>query len=219
MYDNRTMTLVEFLSKLVGGEDVIIEYHSEEPAHIILLQLLREIRKRGNTIIVDELDQLHVFRAHLELSGWDTSPIDHSPVIKVGGIIDTGNVIGRIDPGKELPVRKKYYEQLLQKIKNPPIRVIVGFDKALLRYENDPKERENLFGYMFRPHIGSRGRIAIYIVNRDLINEITTKELREHATRVLESEFNGKEFTLRIVKSIIPEEYGCPVSVPIKGNE
>ena len=219
MCDNRTITLGEFLSKLVGGEDVIIEYHSEEPVHILLLELLREIEGKGGTIIVDELDQLHVFRTHLKLSGWETSPIDRSPVIKVGGIIYTGNVIGRVDTSKELPVRKKYYEGLLQKTGNPPFRVIVGFDKAFLRYENDPIEREKLFGYMIRPHVGSSERVAIYLVNRDLINETTIKELREHATRVLESEFSGKGFILRVVKSIIPEEYGCTVSVPIKRNE
>nr|WP_232461714.1 DUF257 family protein [Thermococcus pacificus] len=201
------------------GEDVIIEYHSDEPVHILLLELLRETERKGGAVIIDELDQLHVFRVHLELSGLKTSPIDHSPVIKMGGIIDTGNVIGKIDMSKEPAVRKRYYEELLQKTGNPPFRVIVGFDKVLLRYENDPKEREKIFGHMVRPHIGSSERVAIYIVNRDLVNETTIKELREHATRVLKSEFNGEGFTLRVVKSIFPGEYGWTVSVPIKGNE
>ncbi|WP_297499387.1 DUF257 family protein, partial [Thermococcus sp.] len=93
-------------------------------------------------------------------------------------------------------------------------RIVVGFDKVLLRYENDPREREKIFGYLIRPHIGDESRIALYLIDRDLIGEKILKELREHATRVLESRFEGKGFVLRVVKSLAPGDYGCRVSVP-----
>lgn len=220
MCDNRTLTLVEFVENLALGEDVVVEYSSEEPAYLLFREILSELSRTGGFIIVDELDQLHIFRTHLRLSGRDTSCIDDSTVIKMGGIIQTGRVAGRVDLTKEPPVRKKHYEELIRSIEGRyKFRVVVGFDKILSSYENDPRERERIFGYLIRPHIGSENRITLYLINRDLVRDTVRKELREHATRVLESEFNGKGFTLRIVKSIVPEEYGCAVSVPIRGDE
>ncbi len=52
---------------------------------------------RYSLVIVDALDQPHVFKTHLELVGIDTSMIDNADVIKFGGVLKTGNVIGRID--------------------------------------------------------------------------------------------------------------------------
>ncbi|WP_297509772.1 DUF257 family protein [Thermococcus sp.] len=216
MVDEKSVSFEKFIQELQLGEDVIIEYTPEGPVHMLFYEILKGLTNGGKVIIVDELDQLHVFRTHLHLSGVDTSLIDGSPVIKMGGIIPTGNILGKVDLNEEPPVRKKHYEEILKPLTGKHrFRVVVGFDKVLLSHENDPKERERIFGYLLRPHLGDKSRITLYIINKDLISDKILKELREHATRVLESRFEGKGFELRVVKSIIPEDYGYRVRVLI----
>uniref|UniRef100_UPI002622F036 DUF257 family protein n=1 Tax=Thermococcus sp. TaxID=35749 RepID=UPI002622F036 len=160
MANDQIIVFEKFAQKLQPGEDILVEYTPEEPVHMLFYGILRSLVGVDNVIIVDELDQLHVFRTHLHLSGVDISLIDSSPVIKMGGIIPTGNILGKVDLNEEPPVRKKHYEEIVKSIREKHrFRIVVGFDKVLLRYENDPREREKIFGYLIRPHIGDESRI------------------------------------------------------------
>ncbi|WP_232473485.1 DUF257 family protein [Thermococcus profundus] len=194
---------------------MVVEYRSEEPAYLVFQALIRGVLKSGKGfIIVDDLDQLHVFRTHILLSGGDTSIIDSAAVIKMGGILPTGKVVGRVDMTKEPPVRKKHYEELLAKVEGEHLfRIVVGFEKILSSKRGDPREIEGIFGYLIRPHLGKREKITIYMVNADIIPLETLKELREHATRALMVVFSREKIGLQVVKSIFPEDYGCEISI------
>ena len=220
MTADQTISLMTFLEGLNKGEDVVIEYRSEKPAHLLFHSILRGLEGAGRQfIIVDELDQLHVFRTHIRLSGLDTDIIDRTKVIKLGGVLNTGNVVGRIELTEEPPIRRKRYEEMLQKLgREQEFRVILGFDKVLGSHENDPRGMERIFGYLIRPHLGDEGRVTMYMINRELLGERSLKELREHASRVLSTEFTQNCLVLTVIKSLCPEEYGLRVSVdnPIK---
>ncbi|EEB73330.1 conserved hypothetical protein [Thermococcus sp. AM4] len=206
------VSLGEFIEGLKPGEDVLVEYSSTAPVHILFYRFLRTLNDIGRPfMILDELDQLHVLRTHLGIMGLDAGVIDNAKVVKMGGIIETGSVVGKVDLAKEPPVRKKHYEAILAGIgEEKGFRLIVGFEKVLASYENDPREKERIFGYLVRPHLGNPERVTVYFVNRDLISERTLNELREHCTRVLSLTFDGKS-RLRVLKSLDIEEYGAEV--------
>jgi len=215
MNENETVPLATFLSSLKGGEDVVVEYRSEDPLHVVFNSLLKTLRGIGKRfVILDELDQLHIIRAHTELSGMDAGLIDECKVIKLGGIINTGNVIGRIELSEEPPLRKKRYERILKELgEEKKFRIMVGFDKLLRSYENDPRELEKIFGYLVRVHLGNPERVIMYLINREIIGEKSLKELREHATRVLELNFEKDKPVLRVIKSIHTGETGRKIKL------
>ena len=215
MGNDRKKGLCSYVEDFRKGEDILIEYHSEDPVHLVFYSLLQCIRDAGkHFIIIDEVDQLHVFRSHVELAGLPTNLIDMAPVVKIGGSIETGNVVGTVDPSKELPVRKRYYEEVLQKVSPPyAIRLVVGFDKILARYEDFAREREKFFKYMIRPHLNDKSRTTIYFVNTDLVSTTAIKEFREHATRALIVNADGESIRLKVVKSLQPAEYGMEIKV------
>ena len=165
-------------------------------------------------MIVDALDQLHVFKTHLELVGIDTSMIDNADVIKFGGVLKTGNVIGRIDLEGDISVWKKHYDDLLEEMKSErAFRVVLGLEKVLAMYEDMPRELERFFGLAIRSYLGDKRRITAYFVNIDLIKEKTAKELWEDMSRVFGVEMVEGEVTLRILKSIEFPEYGQEVRI------
>ncbi|WP_238516192.1 DUF257 family protein [Thermococcus gammatolerans] len=204
------ISLGEFVGRLKPGEDVLVEYSSTTPVHILFYRFLRALANLGKPfMILDELDQLHVLRAHLKIMGLDTGLIDSAIVVKMGGIIKTGSVVGKVDLTKEPPVRKKHYEAILARIgEEKGFRLIVGFEKVLASYENDLREKERIFGYLVRPHLGNPERVTVYFVNRDLISGKTLNELREHCTRVLTLD---KRPCLEVLKSLNIEEYGAEI--------
>lgn len=202
--------LAEYFQSIKPGEDVLIEYTSNEPIHVFFHLLLEHLRRNGiPVIIVDELDHLHILRTQLKLAGVDTELIDTANVIKIGGVLNIGNVLGRIDLSKEFPIRKKHYEEALKKVSaDYTVRLVLGFDKVLAMHEMNRKDLEALFGYMMRPHLGDERRTTVYFINTELLGERTLKELREHASRVLNIRLKEKSIVIKVIKSPNISEYG-----------
>ncbi|NJE13881.1 DUF257 family protein, partial [Thermococcus sp. LS2] len=110
-------SMFDYLKAIQKGEDILVEYTSNEPIHLIFYILLKYAKQNNiPVLIVDAVDQLHVLKAHLELAGIDTRMIDEAQVIKLGGIITTGKVLGRVDLEETTPVWKKHYDELLKKV-------------------------------------------------------------------------------------------------------
>ncbi|WP_148882298.1 DUF257 family protein [Thermococcus aciditolerans] len=212
--------LFEYIKDIKPGEDILIEYTSKEPVHILLHLILRCLRKNGlPVIIVDELDQLHVFRTHMKLAGIDTELIDTANVIKIGGLLKTGNVLGKVDLSKELPIRKKHYEEALKKINaDYTVRIVLGFDKVLAMHEEERRDLESLFGRMIRPYLGDEGRATIYFINTELFSERTLKEFREHASRVFKVRLDGDRIELKIIMSLSLSEYGKKIEIRVRNT-
>ncbi|NJE55478.1 DUF257 family protein [Thermococcus sp. 21S9] len=207
-----------YFCSIQPGEDVIIEYSSHDPAYVLLKTLIDCLKEHDMPIlIVDELDQLHVFKTHMMLAGFDTTAIDQIKVIKIGGLIQTGDVVGWIELSKELPIRKKRYEEALRKANlDFSFRIVLGFDKVLSIHEEDRRDLESLFNHMIRPYLGSRSRTTVYFINTDLITDRTLKEFREHASRVFRVRHEIDKIVLKIMKSPHISEYGEEIAVPLE---
>ncbi|ASJ04777.1 DUF257 family protein [Thermococcus barossii] len=211
-------SLVEYFRSIKPGKDVLIEYTSKEPIHMLFHLILKCLQKNGlPVVIVDELDQLHVFRTQLRLAGMDTESIDTANVIKIGGLLKTGNVLGRVDLSKEFPIRKKHYEEAMRKVKaDYTVRIVLGFDKVLAMHEEERRDLESLFGYMIRPYLGDERRTTVYFINTELFSERTLKEFREHASRVFSVRFEENAVILKVIKSPNITDYGKEMKAEIK---
>ncbi|WP_457753461.1 DUF257 family protein [Thermococcus sp.] len=79
---------------------ILIEHQTNSTPGIGLFRILNQIRnyygRSVKTVLTDFLDTLAVYKYHAELVGIDTDVIDDVDVIKVGGKIEIGNIIGKI---------------------------------------------------------------------------------------------------------------------------
>lgn len=167
-------------------------------------------------MIIDILDQLHVLKAHLEFAGINTSPINEAQVIKLGGVLQTGKVLKRIDLDEDIAVWSQHYFEALEKTweeKEYGVRIIVGIEKILRVYEKDPSEVERFFGIVIRPLLGNKNSIGIIFENTSLLDEKTVSESRETASRVFDIELQEGEITFKIVKSVDFNEIGKTIRV------
>ncbi|HII61774.1 DUF257 family protein [Pyrococcus horikoshii] len=109
------------ISEVIGKEkiSVLVEYTSDDiigPTLFAMLNKIRETyREDALIIITDFLDTLPICRYHAELIGVRTEVIDKSAIIKVGGKINSGNVLYKI-PISSYPVYKTLYEETLEKV-------------------------------------------------------------------------------------------------------
>ncbi|NJE12000.1 hypothetical protein E3E24_02540, partial [Thermococcus sp. LS2] len=181
MSEKFEQSMFDYLKAIQKGEDILVEYTSNEPIHLIFYILLKYAKQNNiPVLIVDAVDQLHVLKAHLELAGIDTRMIDEVQVIKLGGIITTGKVLGRVDLEETTPVWKKHYDELLKKVHSDyTLRVIVGIDKVLPLYEETPARLEAFFGYAIRPYLGDKSRTSIYFLNTDIVGRNAVLEFEE----------------------------------------
>ena len=209
------VSLFDYAETIRKGEDLLVEYSSHEPIHLLFQILLKYLREKGRSfVIVDALDQLHVFKTHLALAGISTGTIDNARVIKLGGTLKTGNVTDRVSLDSDIPVWKSHYDKLLEEISEEyHIRLIVGLEKVLRMYEEIPRELEALFGLVIRPYLGDKRKSRIFFVNTDLIEEKTARELREEVSRVFDVELAEGEITFKILKSIDFSEYGRELKI------
>ncbi|WP_167900939.1 DUF257 family protein [Thermococcus sp. LS1] len=219
MSKNFEKTLFEYADMIRPGELVLVEYTSEDPVHLILQMILRYAKLKAVPIfIVDTLDGLHVMKTKLDLEDIDTSLIDDVFVVKVGGLINVGNVFKKIEEINEISILKRQYTELLQKIcekteGNSTIRLVVGATELLQRLESDPVKREEFITGLIKPLVGHQNTIGVVFLNRKRITRPVLSEVEETATRVLRTRIENGKLLVRIVKSVYFDEYGAEVRV------
>ncbi|NJE12001.1 DUF257 family protein [Thermococcus sp. LS2] len=207
-------SIFDYAKTIQKGEILLVEYTSNEPIHLIFYIILKYLRQNNIPfVIVDAVDQLHVFKTHLELGGIDTSVIEEAQVIKFGGIVATGKVLSKLDLEADIPIWRKHFMETLEKIDSYVVRVVVGAEKILGLYENDPLTLESLFGMIIRPFLGSKKTTGIVFLNKSLIGEKVIQEAREIASRVFDVELSEGAITLKIIKSINFDEYEKTITV------
>ncbi|ACS89468.1 MULTISPECIES: DUF257 family protein [Thermococcus] len=210
------------LKKIRKGEDVLVEHTSSEPIHLTFCTIINYVkqRKQRNTkvLLVDILDQLHLLKAHLELAGIDSSFIENLPVIKFGGIIKTGKILKRIELKSEISIWREQYLEALKEFQREEdnefgIRIVVGIEKLIKLYEDDPRALETFFGTIIRPFLGNEKRILVTLINTSLINEEILQEFREHSSRSFLVLLSERKIHFQVIKSIDFEDYGKTFSI------
>lgn len=208
----------EYTDRIKPGEVVLLEYTSQEPVHLLLQMVLRYAELREiPLIIVDVLDGLHLMRSKLMLAGVDTELIDKAPVMKVGGEVNAGDVILKVDEIVELSIFRNRFMEALRKIRErignrPFIRIVIGATELLQRMERDAMKREAFFAGVIRPLVGNPDTRGLVFLNRKRPTHVGLKEAEELSTRVLRTRMEQDRLFIRVVKSIHLEEYGAEIS-------
>lgn len=217
MGENLEKTVFVYAETIRPGELVLVEYTSKEPVCLLLYEVLKYARHNGIPyVIVDVLDGLHVVRAQFRFAGLDTSPIDGAQVIKIGGRLDTGRVLAKIDEVTELPILKRRFMELLESIgeemgRESLIRIVIGATELLQQLESDPMRREEFFASIIRPIVGNPRSRGLVFINRKRVEGPCIKEVEEISTRVLRTRVEDGRFVVEVVKSIYFDEYGTEV--------
>lgn len=203
------MQISKFLSHIKPGETVVVEHDSMAVPSYVLYTLIRDALNEGKKVLIDDfMDTLHIYKTQLELAGVDVSIFDEVLVIKIGGIVDVGSVVGRISARGGAIIRKEYEKIYAGAISGSQVIInpVLGLEKVLL-FEEDKVE---LMGTLaeISVRLGDTRRVAIYFVDKDILNSVHPVALpiiEFMATTLIDVEKKGRVYTLEVLKSITPE--------------
>ncbi|USS41678.1 DUF257 domain-containing protein [Thermococcus aggregans] len=199
---------------LKWGETVLIEYDSVTSPALLFYSLINWAREKGHEIVVDDiLDSFYLYKRHLELAGLDTSILGNITVIKIGGRLSVGQVIGRIGI-KEPTVQSSEYKKIVDSLSAETIiNPILGFEKLLFMSES---KEEVLSMTNTILSFSESARTALYFVNVNLIKETTSGALpllEEIATTVIRMHKRERKTFFNVVKSVNNEIDGVEVEI------
>jgi len=182
--------LLSILEDLKFGETVLVGYSSKAPVYLLFHELIKWSKENNYPVLVDDfLDTLHMYKVQMEIVGIDTSPLKDLNVIKMGGSIKIGNILGKISV-TESAVLEGEYDKIFNKLSEDKIiNPVLGFDKLFILY-NDRKDYLNAI-YRMLKYLGNKKRIAFYFINVDLIKSAFPEILplmEEIATAVISIE-------------------------------
>lgn len=159
---------LSILEKLKFGETVLVEYSSKAPIYLLFHELIKWSRENNYPVLVDDfLDTLHMYKSQMEIAGIDTSLLNDLNVIKIGGAINIGNVLGRV-PITESTVLEREYDKIFEKLpEEKMINLVLGFDKLFILHSERKEFIPSIYGVL--KYLGNKKRIAFYFINADLI--------------------------------------------------
>ncbi|MFA4639406.1 DUF257 family protein [Pyrococcus kukulkanii] len=180
------MRLREFIEGIKEGT-VLLEYgpaDHPERAFYDLLEYFREINV--TPIVVDIKDTLQVFIQQLKLQGFQVKTEDLK-VIKEGGRIVIGELLGKIDEFEDFSHHIGKYWEIYKKIpeKDKKVIIVLGLHKFLNQIKPEISKMEAYFEVIGRKHLQESGRIAVLFVNTEASSQYFLKSLEELADYVL----------------------------------
>lgn len=96
------------------GEIVLIKHSSTGVPYVGLCQLMSWAKGKGYQVIVDDvLDTLYLYKTQMKLAGLNTSILNDVKVIKLGGRLEVGQVVGHLHI-KEPVIREQEYGQIFE---------------------------------------------------------------------------------------------------------
>jgi len=207
-------TLHRIWDSLKWGETVLIEHDSVTTPALLFYFLINWARGKGHEILVDDvLDSFYLYKRHLKLAGLDTSILDNVTVVKIGGRLNVGQVIGRIGI-KEPTVQDSEYKRIINSLSAETIiNPVLGFEKLFFLCES--KEEVLSMTNTILSFIGS-ARTAFYFINVNLVRETTHGALpllEEIATTVIRVHKRERKTFFNVVKSVNNEIDGLEVEV------
>ncbi|NJE05571.1 hypothetical protein E3E36_05320 [Thermococcus sp. M36] len=200
--------MVNLWESLKKGEIVLIERADSGDQYFGLHQLVSWGKGRGYSVmVVDVLDSLHLLRAKARLAGLDDSVFDDIPVIKIGGSIEAGKVIGWIkDPSEPAILSRKFkeaYEEFLES-NSPVLTVTVGLEKLFVAAEFSSKNVQAIIGSISR-YVGDERRLAVILLKARVIDpsrQAVVRLLEDIATTVIAVSRRDKITEFHVIKSV-----------------
>ncbi|WP_158306791.1 DUF257 family protein [Pyrococcus yayanosii] len=190
-------SIMEVMLSFYPGETVLVEYTSDSSPELLFYILL----KSGKEVLVDDIaDTFPEFYERLVAMGVDPEDIRGVKTIKIGGVREYGDVLGRVDLDK-YALDFRYYSYVFSKIKGDFfLNPVLGMHKLLSLTTKEEAMRivKNITSF-----VGNRRRIAYYFINVDSL-EANQQEivalLREVSTSIVRWA-RRKNLTLEVVKS------------------
>lgn len=195
--------LLSILEKLKFGETVLIEYSSKAPIYLLLHELIQWSKEKNYPVLVDDfLDTLHMYKSQMEIAGIDTSLLDDLNVIKMGGAINIGKVLGKV-PITESTVLERKYDKIFKTLpEEKMINLVLGFDKLFILHSERKEFIPSIYGML--KYLGNKKRIAFYFINADLIKSAVPEVLpiMEEISTVVISIEEKEGFRINILKPL-----------------
>lgn len=204
--------LTPLLDKLKFGETVLIEHDSLTTPITLLAAIVSWAREKNYPVLIDDfLDTLYIYAQHMELGGIDSEILNNVLVIKLGGVKNVGNVVGRV-PLKEPLIQEREYAQVANSLfeQGKIINPVLGFEKTLFLTDSKRDLLTSINAVL--SHLGDKRRIAFHFVNKDILEgglEFNPLPfLEELATTVFRVKRAEGKIRLTVVKSINNELTG-----------
>ncbi len=201
------------------GEIVLMERLDTGDQYFGFYQLMEWGLEEGYTLLViDILDSLHIVKSKLKLSGFDKTPIEDVDVIKIGGKIPTGNVIGWVEDLSEPIILAQKFREIYDDAlnRNPPaLSIVLGLEKLFLASDFSPKSIQ-LIIYSISQYLGDERRLAVQFFKVPLIDpgkSSIINLLEDIATTVIRVKKENKITEFHVAKSINREIYGTTIRV------
>ncbi|ASJ11800.1 DUF257 family protein [Thermococcus thioreducens] len=155
-------------------------------------------------IIEDVFDTLPIYMKHLEIMGVYIDKSDVN-VIKVGGIQEYGNILGKIKFENDPNVYQRKIEKKLQEImsKGRYIHLVLGLER-FLTLQNDVHSTYILLS-LIRQKLGDPRSINVYLVEPSVLESVNFNPLpmlEDMATSVIELEDDEELIRIKLVKSV-----------------
>ncbi|WP_175059772.1 DUF257 family protein [Thermococcus sp. 2319x1] len=180
--------LFEIIDKTPFGDLVLIEDETSYGSAIATYVFVRYAREKGLKIMIDDsLDTLFLIKKHLEFLGIDEDFSD-AFVIKTGGKMDVGRVVGRIPLETEPVIYLSRYESMANEVfsKGKYINIVLGFER-LFAFLQEPIEFYMVISSI-QGFLGNKSRKAFYIIDKNIASNLKFNpipELEEIATTVV----------------------------------
>jgi len=211
--------ILEYTKSVMWREGIVIEYFSSEPIHLIFKWLVEISEKiTDNILVLDVLDILSMLKLNLDIAGEDTSFIHNFDVIKIGGNIKLGRIIGYLDPHQDITVYASKYSKILREYYETHKNIvyfIFGMEKLVHLQER--KEAFELYATNYTRYVfGDEERVGIYFINRDIATRSLLLQVEEAASRVLEVIHEEGTLKIKIRKSPRLDDYGKEFKIPLE---
>lgn len=217
----------EVLDHLKPGETVLVEHPSKVEPILFFYEIAAWAESKGYPMVVDDiLDTLYLYKMHLELAGKDTSFLNDVKIIKLGGKVNVGQIVGRVRIKDEPAIFEREYKRIFEsQLDEGKITVnpVLGLEKLFLTEEF----KRDLLARMYIPLslVGDRRRISFYFVNTNLIERTVPEALpllEEVASTVLEVDIMKRKedvigkiaYRFLITKSVNNELSGLEFTLP-----
>ncbi|ASJ09732.1 hypothetical protein A3L11_02980 [Thermococcus siculi] len=201
------------------GEIVLVERTDGGDQYFGFYQLISWAKENGcNIVVVDILDSLHILMAKGKLAGLDVDALGELNVLKLGGTIETGNVIGWIkDISEPVIMAKKFgetYEKLLESM-SPLLTVTVGIEKLFIASEISPQNIRVIISAMAR-YVGNEKRISMLFLKTDVVGTLQPPVialLEDIATTVIQVSRKNRTTEFHVTKSVNKEIEGLMIKI------
>lgn len=203
---------------LKPGETILIEYSARSTPFIVFYSLIQWAKNNDFEILIDDiLDTLYAYKVQLSLAGIDLDLFSDVLVIKEGGRVEVGRIVGRMglrDSAIYWSEYNKIMRPIFEKAKRLVINIILGIEKLFVLADSKREILNNINNIL--SWTGNTKRITFYFINTDLVNTLgigVLPLLEELASTVINVDKNEGRVKLLITKSINNELDGLEINL------